>query len=46
MLSGSLGTGGTALEFVPDRSLPVRGRRGLLAGMIGTGAGAGGWTDG
>lgn len=38
MLSGSLGTGGTAV-FVPDRSLPVRGRRGLFAGMIGTAAG-------
>lgn len=36
MLSGSLGTGGTAPVFVPDRSLPVRGRRGLLAGMMGT----------
>lgn len=38
MLSGSLGTGGTAV-FVPERSLPVRGRRGLLAGMMGTAAG-------
>lgn len=39
MLSGSLGTGGTAPVFVPERSLPVRGRRGLLAGMMGTAAG-------
>lgn len=38
MWSGIFGTGGTAV-FVPDRSLPVRGRRGLFAGMIGTAAG-------
>lgn len=36
MSSGSFGTGGTD-EFVPERSLPpVRGRKGLLAGIAGT----------
>lgn len=46
MSSGSLGTGGMADEFVPARTLPVRGRRGLLAGMTGTADGWGGGSEG